>query len=183
MAAAMTGLLLLGKLSYVGGQSALLLFVCALAFIIVGSIFVRWQNSSILRRAGVLAVAGGLMVPFGAVNFPSFVKASFQSAANGCLNTLRQIDAAKQQWALENGKTNGTWVTEADLTPYIKLDFNGDFPKCPSGGTYIPGRIGEDPRCSISDSAWPNSHVLNDTNSGWWYDCKSAYRRVFTHYF
>ena len=130
-----------------------------------------------------IGAAIGLLIWFGAIIFPNFVRATHQSAANGCLNTLRQIAAAKEQWALESGKTNGTLATEADLTPYIKLDSTSNFPKCPAGGTYTPGRIGEDPTCSISTSGWPSSHVLNDTNSGWWYTCKSAYKLIFKQYF
>lgn len=81
------------------------------------------------------------------------------SPANRCINILRQIVAAKNEWALENGKTNGTVVTEEDLKPYIKLNAKREFPKCPSGGKYILGRIGELPTCSIgTNSVQP--HVL-----------------------
>ena len=39
-----------------------------------------------------------------AIAIPNFVKARDVSMQNACINNLRQIDAAKQQWALENGK-------------------------------------------------------------------------------
>ena len=68
---------------------------------------------------------------------------------NACINNLRQIDAAKQQWALEKGKKVGDPVTEADIKPYIKLDANGNLPKCPAGGKYTIGKVGETPTCSI----------------------------------
>jgi hypothetical protein len=74
---------------------------------------------------------------------------------NACINNLRQIDAAKQEWALEKGKPNGTVVTEADIKPYIKLDPNGNIPKCPSGGKYTIGKVGELPTCSIPGHALP----------------------------
>jgi outer membrane lipoprotein-sorting protein len=76
-----------------------------------------------------------------------------RSQQNACINNLRQIDAAKNEWALEKGKPNGTAVTEADIKPYIKLDASGNLPKCPAGGTYTIGKVGEKPTCSIPGHA------------------------------
>jgi hypothetical protein len=75
---------------------------------------------------------------------------------NICINNLRQIDAAKNQWALENKKTNGDAVTEDDIKPYIKLDADGNLPKCPAGGKYTIGKVGENPTCSIPGHELPN---------------------------
>jgi hypothetical protein len=94
-----------------------------------------------------------------AIAIPNFVKARATSQANACINNLRQIDAAKNEWALENSKTNGTPVTEADIKPYIKLDASGNFPKCPAGGTYTIGSVGEPPACSLGATVSP-AHVL-----------------------
>jgi len=77
------------------------------------------------------------------------------SQRNACINNLRQIDAAKNQFALEKGKKNGDSVTEADIKPYIKLDANGNLPKCPAGGKYTIGNIGENTTCSIPDHVLP----------------------------
>jgi hypothetical protein len=70
------------------------------------------------------------------------------SAANRslCLGNLRQIDAAKQQWALENDKTIDSVPTAVELLPYFK-DLN--FPVCPAGGTYTINAVGVLPSCSI----------------------------------
>jgi hypothetical protein len=76
-----------------------------------------------------------------------------------CINNLRQINAAKDEWALENGKTNGTVCTASDITPYMKLDAYRNFPKCPSGGTYTIGKISELPTCSLGTNVNP-PHVL-----------------------
>lgn len=73
-------------------------------------------------------------------------------ARNSCINNLRQIDAAKQQWALENGKTAYAVPTAQDLLPYFK---DGIFPVCPSGGTYTIGAVGEVPGCSIPGHVLP----------------------------
>ena len=77
------------------------------------------------------------------------------SQRNACINNLRQIDAAKNEFALEKGKANGTAVTEADIKPYIKLDANGNLPKCPAGGKYTIGKVGELPTCSIAGHTLP----------------------------
>jgi chromosome segregation ATPase len=69
-----------------------------------------------------------------------------------CINNLRQIDAAKQAWALENNKSEDAIPTERDLLPYLK---NGVFPVCPDGGTYTIGAVGEKPTCSIPGHVLP----------------------------
>jgi outer membrane lipoprotein-sorting protein len=78
-----------------------------------------------------------------------------KSQQNACINNLRQIDGAKNQWALEKGKKNGDAVTEADIKPYIKLDASGNLPKCPAGGKYTIGKVGELPTCSIAGHVLP----------------------------
>jgi septal ring factor EnvC (AmiA/AmiB activator) len=71
-------------------------------------------------------------------------------ARNSCINNLRQIDAAKNEWALENNKPAGTILSEQDISEicaeYIK---GGVVPVCPSGGTYSFNAIGEPPSCSV----------------------------------
>jgi DNA repair exonuclease SbcCD ATPase subunit len=74
---------------------------------------------------------------------------------NTCINHLRQIDAAKNQWALENNKTTDAIPTAQDIAPYIKLDANGNIPGCPSGGIYAIGAVGVSPTCSIPGHVLP----------------------------
>lgn len=107
---------------------------------------------------------------------PGFVAVKYVSNRNDCVNNLRQLQAAKNEWALENGIANGTLVAANDITPYIQLDSRGQLPKCPAGGTYILGRVGEDVKCSIGTSDWPYRHTLSDTNDfSWWTNLKEAY--------
>ena len=77
------------------------------------------------------------------------------AARNTCINHLRQIDAAKQQWALEKNKTADAIPTVQDIAPYIKLDANGNIPGCPSGGTYTLNAVGELPSCSVPGHVLP----------------------------
>ncbi|HEY5233841.1 MAG TPA: hypothetical protein VIK35_09945 [Verrucomicrobiae bacterium] len=74
------------------------------------------------------------------------------SQRNACINNLRQIDGAKNEFVLEKGKATGYVVTEADITPYIR---GGVLPKCPSGGTYTIGKVGEKPTCSTAEHFLP----------------------------
>jgi DNA repair exonuclease SbcCD ATPase subunit len=75
-----------------------------------------------------------------------------ESERNACINNLRQIDAAKQMWALEKNKTPDAIPTVQDLLPYFK---DGILPVCPSGGTYAINAVGEAPTCSIPGHALP----------------------------
>ena len=70
---------------------------------------------------------------------------------NSCINNLRQIDGAIQQWALEHQKPPKSLVTAQDVTPYLK----DGFPKCPAGGTYTLGTVEQIPICSIPGHALP----------------------------
>jgi type II secretory pathway pseudopilin PulG len=82
------------------------------------------------------------------------------SPANRCINNLRQIDAAAQQFALDKGKTNGEAINYPnDLTPYIKLNKGGKIPPCPSGGIYSIKKVGDVPTCSLGTTVTP-SHIL-----------------------
>jgi hypothetical protein len=85
----------------------------------------------------------GLMA---AIAIPSFVKARSTSQKNACINNLRQLDAAKEQWALVERMTNGAPVDAAGVLQYIK---GGTMPVCPQGGEYTLNPIGTDPECSI----------------------------------
>ena len=72
------------------------------------------------------------------------------SERNTCLNILRAIDSAKQQWALEKNKPANAIPTEQDLLPYFK---DGVIPACPAGGTYTLNAVGELPSCSVPGHA------------------------------
>ena len=77
-----------------------------------------------------------------------------------CIDNLRQIDGAINEWALEKGKTKGTVVSESDITNYIKLNRYGKIPPCPSGGKYTYGKVGDNPQISCSLSTANPPHVL-----------------------
>ncbi len=73
-----------------------------------------------------------------------------REVGNRCINYLRQLDGATDQWALENKKNVGDAVTANDISPYLK-----SFPACPSGGAYTIGPVGTSPTCSIPGHVLP----------------------------
>jgi prepilin-type N-terminal cleavage/methylation domain-containing protein len=99
----------------------------------------------------VVAIIGLLA----AIAIPNFVKARTTAQKNSCINNLRQIDGAKEQWALEARLAEGTAAVDADINEYMK----GGEPDCPSSpaavGDYTYGAVGTDPSCDISAAANP----------------------------
>jgi general secretion pathway protein G len=87
-----------------------------------------------------------------AIAIPNFVKARDTAQMDACVNNLRMIDGAKNEWALENNKKNGDTPTQGDVAHYLK---NGQSPNCPKGGTYTINPIGEPPTCSVPEHKLP----------------------------
>src|SRR5882724_1960718 len=91
----------------------------------------------------VVAIIGLLA----AIAIPNFVKARTTAQKNACINNLRQIDGAIQQWALELKKDQAATVVESDVTPYLKNSV-----VCPSGGnnfndSYLVSNVSSQPTC------------------------------------
>jgi prepilin-type N-terminal cleavage/methylation domain-containing protein len=91
----------------------------------------------------VVAIIGLLA----AIAIPNFVRARTQSQKNACINNLRQIDGAVQQWALENKQASTASPGSADVLPYLKSSV-----VCPSGGTtfsdsYTLATVADKPVC------------------------------------
>ena len=104
----------------------------------------------------VVAIIGLLA----AIAIPNFVRARTTSQMNACINNLRQIDAAANEFALEKGLKTGNKINfPDDLTPYIKLNSARKIPPCPQGGTYSIKRVGDTPTCSLGTNVNP-PHVL-----------------------
>ena len=99
----------------------------------------------------VVAIIGLLA----AIAVPNFAQARTNARRGACINNLRLIDAAKEQYALENDKDSAVTPAAADVTPYLK---SGAMPTCPAAGAYTIAAIGSKPTCSKAGS--PDLHVL-----------------------
>ena len=88
-----------------------------------------------------------------AIAVPNFIKARETSRTKSCIANLKQIDAATEQWAMDNKASQGATVALTALvgtgtTTYIK-----NTPTCASGGTYTASlAVGTAPTCSIGTS-------------------------------
>ncbi len=107
----------------------------------------------------VVAIIGLLA----AIAIPSFIKARNQSRTNACINNLRQIDSAKEQWAMATNAVEADVPGTADVGPYIKgyvvADGTG-FPTCPAGSApYNINAIQYVPTCTSNLT----DHILPGT--------------------
>jgi hypothetical protein len=75
---------------------------------------------------------------------PKFIRARETRTFDGCSNHLRQIEGAKNTWALETHPATNAVPTWDDLRPYLT-----EPQVCPQGGSYTLHRVSEAPKCSI----------------------------------
>jgi prepilin-type N-terminal cleavage/methylation domain-containing protein len=120
------------------------------------------KTNQTVRKAGFTLVEIMIVVAIigllAAIAIPNFIKARATSQQNACINNLRQIDGAINEWALEAGKSNGTTIGGvATVTAYVKLNANSSIPGCPAGGTYTTFSVGSTPQVSCSLSSLTTS--------------------------
>ena len=108
----------------------------------------------------LLVAIGGLFI---AIAVPNFVHGG-PGKITGIIGHLRQIDAAKQQWAIEHGMTIATQLVRelspADLAPYLLADFTRkDFGNPIYGERYSIKRLDESPEVlttrNLREYGWP----------------------------
>jgi len=106
----------------------------------------------------VVAIIGLLA----AIAIPNFVRARTTAQQNACINNLRQLDGAKQQWALENRSGGTATPANTDIQPYLGRGTAGNLPTCPSDSSksfatsYTVNNLQTAPTCKINTT----NHVL-----------------------
>jgi len=93
----------------------------------------------------VVAIIGLLAT----IAIPNFVRARLKAQQNACINNLRQIDGAKQTWALESKAGPNTAPQILNIQPYMGRGILGTAPTCPAD----------------SANSFPTSYNINDLQS------------------
>ena len=119
------------------------------------------------RRAGFTLVEILIVVTIigllCAIAIPNFVIARTNSIRGTCINNLRQIDSAKQQWALETSQVPSAVPTVAQIKPYMGHG-SGSVANvyCPQDAgrslatSYALGNVSTQPICNIQ----PATHLI-----------------------
>src|SRR5262252_2251559 len=101
-------------LRYVGMTDAVLFYIMTRS---VASSRKAFTLVEIMIVVAIIALLAAIAVP-------GFLRARKRSQASRILNDLRLIDAATDQYAIENSKTSGNQVLVADWTKYLKAGTN-----------------------------------------------------------
>lgn len=89
-----------------------------------------------------------------AIAIPNFITARKTSQMKSCIANLKQIDAAKEQWAMDGHADAPVEANLVGADGYIK---GTALPTCPKDGSaYTIGAIGTDPTCPNA----ADGHVL-----------------------
>jgi len=125
----------------------------------------RKQGFTLVEIMIVVAIIGLLA----AIAIPNFIRARTKSQQNACINNLRQIDGAIQQWALENKKAPADAVVATDIQPFLGRGNSGSLPSCPSAsaatnfaGSYTIVDVQTKPVCAVGATYTNTPHVLDN---------------------
>ena len=98
-----------------------------------------------------------------AIAIPNFLRARESSRAKACQGNLRQIETAKEQWAMDTKAASSAEPVAADLVTEYMKGTEDTLPLCPSSGAYAVGDMSTRPTCGITDQGDAeayNDHVL-----------------------
>ena len=96
-------------------------------------------------KKALIAVLVVVALIVGAAGVCNVYRGMRVKAAQPCWGKLVNIQAAKEQWALENHVSPGAPVALSEILPYLRTA-----PTCHvAGATYIIGKVGEEPQCTI----------------------------------
>ncbi|WFB36488.1 type II secretion system protein [Kiritimatiellota bacterium B12222] len=83
-----------------------------------------------------------------AIALPGFTKARKTAQKNACIENLRQINSASQQYMIEYKEANPPAFGTATFLEYFQTE---ELPECPAGGSYTQATAGDEmPTCNLS---------------------------------
>jgi prepilin-type N-terminal cleavage/methylation domain-containing protein len=118
-----------------------------------------------------IMIVVGIVGMLAAIAIPNFIRARTRSQANACINNLRQIEAAKQTWAMENRRASNAMPQQSDLDTYMGRSGSANGVICPAGGagatftsSYTINSVANKATCNIVPSG-PEAHALSDSGN------------------
>jgi prepilin-type N-terminal cleavage/methylation domain-containing protein len=87
-----------------------------------------------------------------AIAIPNFLRARETSRAKSCQANLRQMETAKEQWAMDTRAKTTDTPTNANLVSEYMKGKEDTLPDCPSSGTYSLNAMSARPSCSIGSN-------------------------------
>jgi competence protein ComGC len=122
-------------------------------------------KSNVLRNLLKFVIFLGILGLFALIAIPNYFRARTGMPYNPCIAVLRQIDNAKQQWALDNNKADTNEVTWNDIRPFLGRGNQDSLTVifCPQDKTrqysnsYTLENVKTKPKCKIN----PATHFIN----------------------
>jgi prepilin-type N-terminal cleavage/methylation domain-containing protein len=109
-----------------------------------------------------IVVVVTLLTVLALIAIPNFISARKDAAKNSCINNIKEISYATEQWALEKKKGLNAQVTFDDISPYLKGSIT-----CPAGGktfddSYQVSIVANEPTClrEPQDHYWLGSTAV-----------------------
>lgn len=113
----------------------------------------RGRGFTLIEILVVVAILALLV----ALVLPNLFRARATAARNICIGNMMQLEAAKQRWAINEGKGSDDVPTFDDIVG--PEDYLKEIPICPSSGSYSINTVATSPTCSLGAS---DGHTLHE---------------------